>query len=468
MSQFISNLSAGNPAAGVMVSANGKAGGSQAAGQAFDQTLVAMLLGNAASAEGGAPLQSLGLLGLTNSDEQQAADAELLNLQAVIDGLLGQLDELDQAMEKDPSLLFVLQAWLQGVQLITEPAHGDAAVVNGADGAQISVLAQHPETMRFAIQDALIQLMNTSGQLSGASSSTLPSQQLLEVLQQVLGARQAANLTLDQPSGGNTANANWASILENSIQTIVSNASSQTGGNRSNQQSADSQTAHTILASHATQNMGKGSLVHVAGAAESTGVADAEELGNVLHTGNVVTAGQLAMRDGLAAPVKPAAPAVPVEQFGKEMGAFLVNKFEVVKLQGMSQARISLYPEHLGQVDVRITLQNGQLIAQFVTEHAFARESLEGQMAQLRAALQAQGLQVNKLEVTQNSSLSSHMYQDGRQQSSDAHQQQNNKRREVREEDLLALGDLNDEWHDWISEVRAREENYGSSFVARV
>lgn len=159
---------------------------------------------------------------------------------------------------------------------------------------------------------------------------------------------------------------------------------------------------------------------------------------------------------------------MPVEQFGKEMGAFLVNKFEVVKLQGMSQARISLYPEHLGQVDVRITLQNGQLIAQFVTEHAFARESLEGQMAQLRAALQAQGLQVNKLEVTQNSSLSSHMYQDGRQQSSDAHQQQNNKRREVREEDLLALGDLNDEWHDWISEVRAREENYGSSFVARV
>ncbi|MUG45560.1 flagellar hook-length control protein FliK [Paenibacillus woosongensis] len=468
MSQFISNLSAGNAAAGVMVSANGKAGGSQAAGQAFDQTLVAMLLGNAGSAEGGAPLQSLGLLGLTNSDEQQTADAELLNLQAVIDGLLGQLDELDQAMENDPSLLFVLQAWLQGVQLIIEPAHGDAAVVNGADGAQISVLAQHPETMRFAIQDALVQLMNTSGQLSGANSSILPYQQLLEVLQQVLGARQAANLTLDQPSGGNTANANWASILDNSIQTIVSNASSQTAGNRSNQQSADSQTAHTILASHATQNISKGSLVQVAGAAETTGVADAEELGNVLHTGNVVTAGQLAMRDGLAAPVKPPAPPVPVEQFGKEMGAFLVNKFEIIKLQGMSQARISLYPEHLGQVDVRITLQNGQLIAQFVTEHAFARESLEGQMAQLRSALQAQGLQVNKLEVTQNSSLSSHMYQDGRQQSSDAHQQQNNKRREVREEDLLALGDLNDEWNDWISEVRTREENYGSSFVARV
>ncbi|MOA59007.1 hypothetical protein D3C78_1835230 [compost metagenome] len=89
-------------------------------------------------------------------------------------------------------------------------------------------------------------------------------------------------------------------------------------------------------------------------------------------------------------------------------------------------------------------------------------------MAQLRSALQAQGLQVSKLEVTQNSSLSSHMYQDGRQQSSDTNQQQNNKRREVREDDVLALGDLNDEWNEWISEVRAREENYGSSFVARV
>ncbi|GAA0134150.1 hypothetical protein YSY43_09900 [Paenibacillus sp. YSY-4.3] len=469
MSQFVSNLSAGNAAGAVLASASGKAGSSQAAGKTFDQTLVAMLFGNAASVEGGTPLQSLGLLGLVNSDEQEAADAELLNLQAAIDGLLGQLNELDQAMEEDPSLLSVLQAWLQGVQMIAQSVNGDAASENGAEAAQISVLAQHPETMRFAIQDALVQLMNTSEKLNAASTSALPSRQLLEVLQQILGARQAASLTLNQPSGGNATNTDWASALENSIQTIVKNASSQAAGNGSNQQSADSHQSHTIIASHATQNVGKGSLVQVVGAVENTGAVEAaDDPGNGLHTGNIVTAGQLAMRDGLAAPIKPAAPAVPVEQFGKEMGAFLVNKFEVVKLQGMSQARISLYPEHLGQVDVRITVQNGQLIAQFVTEHAFARESLESQMAQLRLALQAQGLQVSKLEVTQNSSLSSHMYQDGRQQSSDSQQQQNNKRREVREEDLLALGDLNDEWNDWISEVRAREENYGSSFVARV
>lgn len=90
-------------------------------------------------------------------------------------------------------------------------------------------------------------------------------------------------------------------------------------------------------------------------------------------------------------------------------------------------------------------------------------------MSQLRSALQAQGLQVSKLEVTQNTSLSSHMYHDGRQPGSGSSGQQQSKRRDVTvsEEELLSVYDLNEEWNDWISEVRAKEMNMGSSFVAR-
>lgn len=88
-------------------------------------------------------------------------------------------------------------------------------------------------------------------------------------------------------------------------------------------------------------------------------------------------------------------------------------------------------------------------------------------MAQLRSALQSQGLQVNKLEVTQNTALSSHMYHDGRQSGGGAGQQQSEKRRPILEDENLDIYDLNEEWNEWVAEVRAKEQNYGSSFVAR-
>lgn len=53
-------------------------------------------------------------------------------------------------------------------------------------------------------------------------------------------------------------------------------------------------------------------------------------------------------------------------------------------------------------------MQNGHLVAQFMTEHSGAKDMLEQQMNQLRAALQSQGLQVEKLEVTQNNTPSIH------------------------------------------------------------
>ncbi|WP_110933116.1 flagellar hook-length control protein FliK [Paenibacillus bouchesdurhonensis] len=471
MSQFITNLSAGSSANSIPLTAGGKTDTAQVSGKTFDQTLVAMLLGNTVSVEEGTYLPSLALLGL-NSDEQELNDAELENPNALIENLLGQLKELDQALEENPALLLVLQAWLQGVQMITQPHSSEIATANGVETVEIPILAQHPETMRFAIQDALVQLMRTPEQQNTSVPSTLQSRQLLEVLQQLLGSNQASSQTADQGSGGTAVSNSWVSALEKNIQAIMNGASNQTAKNGTQQQTQSSPFQAAMVSNNGLNSVQAPSLISAVAAVDHTaGVESADHAADGLHNGNVMTAGQLAMREAATAPLKPvvpAAPAVPVEQFGKEVSGFLVNKFEIVKLQGMSQARISLYPEHLGQVDVKITMQNGQLIAQFVTEHAFARESLEGQMAQLRSALQAQGLQVSKLEVTQNSSLSSHMYQDGRQQSSDTNQQQNNKRREVREDDVLALGDLNDEWNEWISEVRAREENYGSSFVARV
>ncbi|MOA36511.1 hypothetical protein D3C78_1580390 [compost metagenome] len=104
-----------------------------------------------------------------------------------------------------------------------------------------------------------------------------------------------------------------------------------------------------------------------------------------------------------------------------------------------------------------------------MTEHVFAKESLEAQMAQLRLALQSQGLQVNKLEVTQNTALSSHLHQDGRQTGNGSSQQQNSKRRDqIRDENMMLINDISDEWNEWIAEIRSKEDSLGSSFTARV
>lgn len=88
------------------------------------------------------------------------------------------------------------------------------------------------------------------------------------------------------------------------------------------------------------------------------------------------------------------------DKFADTMSGMIVQKFSIATFNGISEAKLKLYPEQLGQVDVRITMQNGQLTAVFQTDTSMAKELIENQMAQLRASLQAQGLHVDKLNVT--------------------------------------------------------------------
>ncbi|GMK40725.1 hypothetical protein PCCS19_37810 [Paenibacillus sp. CCS19] len=113
---------------------------------------------------------------------------------------------------------------------------------------------------------------------------------------------------------------------------------------------------------------------------------------------------------------------VPVQQFAETMANLMVNKFEVKTAVGMSEARLTLTPEHLGQVDVRISMQNGQLTALFLTDSSTAKDMLDNQLALLRANLQSQGLNVDKLEVSQQSVDS----QTAQQQNSGSGRQQSN------------------------------------------
>ncbi|MGF9915431.1 flagellar hook-length control protein FliK [Paenibacillus ehimensis] len=105
--------------------------------------------------------------------------------------------------------------------------------------------------------------------------------------------------------------------------------------------------------------------------------------------------------------------------FSEDMTQFVVRSLVMgTSADGMTEAKISLYPQHLGHVEVKLTMQNGHLIAQFVADSLAGKEMLESQLSQLRTTLQSQGIQVEKLEVSQSQNYQSGMFQEGRQQQS--------------------------------------------------
>lgn len=128
------------------------------------------------------------------------------------------------------------------------------------------------------------------------------------------------------------------------------------------------------------------------------------------------------------AEIKPSSHSVPVQEFVEEMTRILVKNMSITQFNGVSEAKISLVPEHLGQVDVRISVLNGQITAHFIAESAQARDLLELQLPQLRSALQQQGLQVDKLNVEQQNNLGTSLFQDQRQQQTSQQFAQNGKK----------------------------------------
>ncbi|MEK4510311.1 flagellar hook-length control protein FliK [Paenibacillus sp. FSL K6-2524] len=463
MSQILSNVSTGTATNGLWYGASGKVESGQATVQAFDQTLLSMMMGNSQSAEGQTSAQALTLASLNSTVDVEGTgtESEGDTINTLLEDLLQQLDKMDEALSENPSLLEVLQGWLQGIQTLIPQNGSTENDQEGVEGSELPLLAQHSETMRFAIQDALVQMLSAAdGQQSTAASSLGQAREVIQSLQSVLNSLKSVQTELN-PTVGKESNNNNFSVL---AAALGKSSEATTGGN-------NQQAVRDIVGTQTVQS--KDTIISVTGvtsqASDSTDSEATSEGESRLHSGNIVTAGELTLRQAGTTPPKTVAAPVPVENFSKEMSGFLVSKMDIVKLQGISEAKISLYPEHLGQVDVKITMRDGQMIAQFVTETALAKESLEQQMGQLRSALQAQGLQVTKLEVTQNSSLSSHMYQDGRQpgNGTGTGQQQGGKRREIQEEDALLISDLSEEWNEWITEVRSKEVNYGSSFVAK-
>ncbi|MDE6357486.1 MAG: flagellar hook-length control protein FliK, partial [Eubacteriales bacterium] len=65
----------------------------------------------------------------------------------------------------------------------------------------------------------------------------------------------------------------------------------------------------------------------------------------------------------------------------------------------MTEVKILLRPEHLGEVSLKISTHNGVVTAQFIAESQKVKEIIESNFNQLKDMLNEQGIDVGGLEV---------------------------------------------------------------------
>ena len=88
------------------------------------------------------------------------------------------------------------------------------------------------------------------------------------------------------------------------------------------------------------------------------------------------------------------------EELMKQLQAIL-KRANFGQTGGMNRLSVRLYPEHLGTLRIEIQEVNGVLSARILASTAQAREMLDRQLHQLRAALMNQNMQVEKIELSQ-------------------------------------------------------------------
>lgn len=80
--------------------------------------------------------------------------------------------------------------------------------------------------------------------------------------------------------------------------------------------------------------------------------------------------------------------------------AQMIEKIKVDVKPNISEVRISLRPEALGEISLKIATENGIVTAQFVAENEKVKQIIESNFNQLKQALNEQGIVVSELSVS--------------------------------------------------------------------
>lgn len=84
----------------------------------------------------------------------------------------------------------------------------------------------------------------------------------------------------------------------------------------------------------------------------------------------------------------------------KEMQA-IMNKAQISNAQGITRLTLKLYPENLGTIRIELVQNDGVLTARLLASTAHGRELLDSQVHQLKQAFVQQNIQVDRLDIAQ-------------------------------------------------------------------
>jgi flagellar hook-length control protein FliK len=78
----------------------------------------------------------------------------------------------------------------------------------------------------------------------------------------------------------------------------------------------------------------------------------------------------------------------------------IVRRAVVQARDGQHEARIDLKPDFMGHVRMQVITENQQVTVKILTEFGFVKDMIQNNIQQLKADLQQQGLDVDKLDVS--------------------------------------------------------------------
>lgn len=408
------------------------AGNTEASG-AFGTLLVQMVgAGNPSTQTAVATTALLHMMGMTESTK---TDEALQQLIAQLDALLARLQDgdIDSAAAQGENALDTLNAWIQQATLDTaQPLASSATMTEAGHTASDTSRPNGSEAAHGRLLEMLQQLTQMLRQ-APTESATVRGQAIVLGEQLKAAVMQMMNVSPQDQStakGDKPVNV-WTATPKEGASDVPSAKSVLMHMDRSpsaaNQVRNNGESANVMVRAEVNSNSGQGNVQlpmgiwkassawsmqhHVVQPAETPVPTNSAEPVMELpqHQPSTAATGEQASRATADAPAKHAETmTMQADRFAFEMSKHVLKSLRFSSGEGMSEARITLMPEQLGQVHVKLTLQNGQLVAKFVADTIVGRDALEAQLPQLRAALQNQGIQVEKLEVSHGESFAGH------------------------------------------------------------
>lgn len=116
---------------------------------------------------------------------------------------------------------------------------------------------------------------------------------------------------------------------------------------------------------------------------------------------------------------------VRIANLAEDLSGVLKSSLKLSGSGESTQIKVSIFPEHLGHLEIRLSTVDGKVAAQIFTSNLFAKEALDLQVYQLRNSLIQQGVSVDRIEISQQETGQSFNQQHDRQEQRFAQQRQN-------------------------------------------